>query len=118
MRLERYTISLLLARADAPLLDEAAAADLQDRHMSHLADLHESGVLLVSGPVLGAPDRRLRGFSILRVEPNEARTLKERDAAVRAGLYSIETYPWLVPAGAMSFSSIRFPRSVADVQGD
>jgi hypothetical protein len=62
MDFDRYTISLLIHRTDAPDLDESAAADLQDAHMSHLADLHEAGILLAAGPLF---DERYRGLSIL-----------------------------------------------------
>jgi hypothetical protein len=37
-----------------------------------------------------------RGPSILNVEPEEARRLKEQDPAVRAGFYSIETLRWSI----------------------
>ena len=67
MDFDRYTIALLLLRADAPRLTEEEEAELQDAHMAHLADLHDAGYLLASGPVLGADDRELRGFSILSV---------------------------------------------------
>jgi uncharacterized protein len=117
MALDRFTVALLLGNPDAPRLDDDDASAMQDTHMAHLADLHEAGALLAAGPVLGPADRRLRGLSILRVDPEEARRLKERDPSVRAGLYIIETYPWLVPAGAMSFSRVRFPRAVKDVTG-
>lgn len=117
MRLDRFTIALLIRPADAPQLDDAAADAMQDAHMSHLADLHEAGALLAAGPVLGPPDRVLRGLSILRVDPDEARRLKASDPAVRAGLYTVEAYPWLVPGGAMTFTSVPFPRSVKDVGG-
>jgi uncharacterized protein len=110
---ERYSIALLVRRADAPELDEQAAAALQDAHMSHLADLHEAGYLLAAGPL---SDERLRGLSILNVEPDRARELKEEDPGVRAGLYSIEVIPWLVPAGAMTFSPTRFPRSIEEAK--
>jgi uncharacterized protein YciI len=113
---DRFTITLLILRPDAPELDDAAADALQDAHMAHLADLHEAGHLLAAGPLLGDPDRRFRGLSILTVEPDEARALKEQDPAVRAGLYSIEALPWMVPRGAMAFSPARFPRSVAEAQ--
>jgi uncharacterized protein YciI len=118
MRFDRFTISLLVARPDAPALDEGAAAALQDAHLAHLAALHEAGHLLAAGPLLsGDPDEPLRGLSILNVEPDRARALKEADASVRAGLYSIEVLPWMVPAGAMTFSRARFPRSVAEARG-
>ena len=117
MQFDRFTITLLVLRPDAPELDEATADALQDAHMAHLADLHEAGHLLAAGPLLGAPDRRFRGLSVLNVDPEQARALKERDPAVVAGLYAIEAYPWIVPAGAMTFSPARFPRSVAAATG-
>jgi uncharacterized protein YciI len=116
MEFDRYTISLLMLRSDAPALSEQEEAELQDAHMSHLAQLHQAGQLLAAGPVLGAPDRELRGFSILNVDPERALKLKEEDPAVRAGKYRIEVYPWLLPAGLITFSAGRLPRSVAEAQ--
>ena len=66
MKFDRYTVTLLSQRPDAPDLDEDKAAALQDVHMSHLADLHEDGVLLAAGPLF---DERYRGLSILNVSP-------------------------------------------------
>jgi uncharacterized protein YciI len=117
MKFDQFTIALLVLRPDAPELDEAAANALQDAHMAHLADLHEAGHLLAAGPLLGAPDRRFRGLSILNVDAERARELKEEDPAVRAGLYSIEVLPWVVPSGAMAFSPTRLPRSIAEATG-
>lgn len=81
--------------------------------MAHLAGLHEAGHLLAAGPLL---DERLRGLSILNVEPNEARRLEKQDPAVRAGRFSLHVMPWIVPAGAMSFQPARFPHSVAEAE--
>ena len=117
MRFDRLTVSLLVLRPDAPDLDETEAAALQDAHMSHLADLHEAGVLVAAGPLLGDSGRRLRGLSLLTVEPDEARRLKEADPAVQAGLYEIQVFPWIVPSGAMTFAPATFPRSVAQASG-
>jgi uncharacterized protein YciI len=116
MEFDRYTISLLLLSPDAPAFSEEEEAELQDAHMSHLADLHEAGHLLAAGPVLGAADRELRGFSILNVDPERARALKDQDPAVRAGKYRIEVFPWLLPAGLMTFSAGHLPRSAAEAQ--
>jgi uncharacterized protein len=66
VQLERYTITLLVLRPDAPKLDERAAAALQDAHMSHLADLHEAGRVLAGGPLF---DEQLRGLNIMRATP-------------------------------------------------
>jgi uncharacterized protein YciI len=112
MDFDQYTITLLIHRADGPPLDAQAAAELQDAHMSHLADLHERGCLLAAGPLL---DDACRGLSILNVDPDRARELKGADPAVRAGIYSIKAIPWIVPAGAMRFTPARFPRSMAEV---
>ena len=111
MQFDRYTIALLVKPPDAPVLDDADAAAMQDAHMSHLADLHEAGYVLAAGPLF---DAELRGLSILNVEPERALELKEQDPAVRAGLYTVKAVPWMLPAGAMSFSRTRFPRSVAE----
>ncbi len=112
MEFDHFTIALLILRPDGPQLDEAAATALQDAHMAHLADLHDAGHLLAAGPL---SDERFRGLSILNVEPERARELKEADPAVRAGRFSVEAMPWMVPGGAISFSPTRFPRSTADV---
>jgi uncharacterized protein YciI len=111
LEFDRYTIALLILRPDAPQLDEEAAAALQDAHLAHLADLHEAGHLLAAGPL---SDDKFRGLSILNVDPERARELKEKDPAVRIGRFSVKVIPWMLPAGAISFSRTRFPRSVAD----
>jgi len=111
LRFDHYTIALLILRPDAPELDDEAAAALQHAHMAHLADLHEAGHLLVAGPL---SDEKFRGLTILNVEPDRARELKEQDQAVQIGRFSVEVMPWMVPSGAMAFSPTRFPRSVAE----
>jgi uncharacterized protein YciI len=108
---DSYTIVLLTLRPDAPDLDEESAAVLQDAHMAHLADLHEAGYLLAAGPL---SDEKFRGLSILNVDPERARELKEEDPAVKIGRLAVKVIPWIVPAGAVSFSRTRFPRSVAE----
>ncbi|MFC5908695.1 YciI family protein [Streptacidiphilus monticola] len=117
MDFDRFTVALLQLRPDAPELDEAAAAALQDAHMNHLAELHESGVLLAAGPLLDT-DSPFRGLSIFRVGPAEAQALAERDPGVLAGRYSVTVLPWMVPGGAVTFSPTRFPHSAAEAAGD
>lgn len=113
MRFDQFSISLLVLRPDAPALDAAAEAALQDAHLAHLAGLHEAGHLLAAGPL---SDERYRGLSILNVGPEEARRLKEADPAVQAGKYSVEIMTWMVPGGAMSFSPTHFPHSIAEAR--
>jgi uncharacterized protein len=118
VRFDTFTVTLLVLRPDAPELDDGAAEALQDAHLAHLADLHEAGHLLAAGPLLGPADREFRGLTILAVDPERARELKEADPAVRAGRFAVRVFPWIVPAGAMSFSPTRFPRSGAEADED
>lgn len=43
VKFDQFTIVLLMPRPDAPELDEAAAAALQDAQLDFLAQLHEAG---------------------------------------------------------------------------
>jgi len=113
LEFDHYSIALLILRPDAPELDDEAAAALQDAHMAHLADLHEAGHLLAAGPL---SDERFRGLTILNVDPERALELKEQDPAVQIGRLAVKVIPWIVPVGAISFSRIRFPRSVAEAE--
>ena len=112
MEFDRWTVVLLLLRPDAPQLDDQAAEALQDAHLSHLADLHDAGHLVAAGPLRG--QEPYRGLTILNVDPERARQLKEADPAVRAGRFSLRILSWMVPAGAVSFAPARFPRSSAE----
>ncbi len=115
MEFDRFTISLLVLRPDAPRLSEAEENALQDAHMAYLAMLHEKGVLLAAGPLLGSSDRDLRGLSIYRESPEEVSKYADQDPAVQAGRFTHRLLPWIVPGGAMSFAQTRFPHSMADV---
>ncbi len=115
MEFDKLTIALLSANPDAPELDEASENALQDAHMDHLARMHEAGDLLAAGPVLGVPSRKIRGLSIHALDPDRVRELHESDPAFRAGRYTVQTYTWLVPKGAVSFSPTRFPHSQAEL---
>src|SRR5579859_1621022 len=101
VRFDLFTIALLVLRDDAPNLDEAAAAALQDAHMASNADLHEAGHLLAAGPL---PDPRYRGLSVWADEPERVRELRERDPAVRAGRLSAEVLRWMAPGGTVAFA--------------
>src|SRR5579864_2320959 len=114
MQFEHYSVVLLIHRADGPELDDKQAAELQDAHMNFLADLHAAGHLLAAGPVA---DPEIRGLSILNVDVERSRELKEQDPAVRAGVYSLRVIPWTVPGGAVHFSPAHFPRSMAEALG-
>ena len=108
MTFDEFTIALLVS---GPTPNSDA---FQDAHLAHLASLHDAGSRLAAGP-LSDPAGELRGLSILGVPVDEARRLKEADDAVRAGVFSVRTMPWMIPAGAMSFSRTFFPSSMRDV---
>ncbi len=110
LRFDEFSVAFLVS---GPTPNNDA---FQDAHLAHLASLHESGVLLAAGP-LSDPAGELRGLSLLNVPVEEARRLKEADEAVRAGVFSVRVMPWMVPAGAVSFSRTFFPRSIGDVTG-
>jgi hypothetical protein len=110
MKFDEFTIALLVS-GPTPNSDV-----FQDAHLAHLASLHDAGSLLAAGP-LSDPAGELRGLSVLSVPVEEARRLKEADEAVRAGVFSVRAMPWMIPAGAMSFSRTFFPRSMRDVRG-
>jgi uncharacterized protein YciI len=116
MDFDRYTVVLLLTPQNPPQLSEEEADRLQDAHLSHLADLHDRGVLVAAGP-LGDPSgrRHFRGLSIMRCEPDEALRLKDEDPAVRAGVFELVAMPWMLPAGAIHFTPTGFPRSAGEV---
>jgi len=114
MDFDRYTVTLLVLRDDAPEFTPEVEDALQDAHMAHIADLAASGRLLAAGPLLD-PASPFRGLSILNVGVDEALALKDEDPAVKAGKYRIIALPWMLPGGAMAFSPARFPRSMADV---
>lgn len=117
MDFDSFTAVLLVTGDSAPELTPEQASALQDAHLAYLAGLHADGPLLAAGPL---PDggRKYRGLSLFSVVEDEARRLAEADPAVRAGVFGVIVLPWLVPAGALSFSPAPFPRSAADASRD
>jgi uncharacterized protein len=112
MELQQYTVALLLLREDGPVLDDEAAASLQDEHMAHLAHLYDTGALVAAGPLL---DERLRGLTIFRVDADQVLELEADDPAVRAGRLSVQVVPWLVPEGVIAFPQGRLPAAMSDL---
>src|SRR2546428_12943616 len=115
MDFDRFTVGLLILRADAPRLSEEEENVVQDAHMAHLAKWHDEGHLLAAGPLLGSSDRDMRGLEIYKGSPDEVRPLADQDPGVRAGRYPHRFLPGMVPGGALTFAHTRFPRSMAEV---
>jgi uncharacterized protein YciI len=117
MDFDSFTVVLLVTGESAPELTPEQASALQDAHLAYLAGLHADGPLLTAGP-LRDEGRHYRGLSLFGIPQNEARSLAEADPAVRAGVFGVIVLPRLVPAGALSFSPVPFPRSTAEASGD
>ncbi|TDW66060.1 YciI family protein [Kribbella pratensis] len=118
MRFDRYTVILLTLRPDAPVMTDDEAAELQDRHLAHGADLQDRGLVLARGPLADQDDERYRGFSVWSVDAATARRHAEADPAVRAGRLAVEVMTWMMPAGNLQFSQVRAPRSIAEATAD
>ncbi|MEV0289826.1 YciI family protein [Kribbella sp. NPDC050820] len=118
MQFDRYTVILLTLRPDAPVMTDAEATALQDRHLAHGADMQERGLVLARGPLTDQDDERYRGFSVWSVDQETARTYAEADPAVRAGRLAVTVMTWMMPAGNLQFAKVHPPRSIAEATAD
>lgn len=97
------TFVLLTLTDNPPRLDDAAAADLQRRHLAHIASMAASGKLLVAGPFSQRDDERLRGAMVFSCPIDEARALANEDPAVQAGRLKAVCMNWNTAPDAMVF---------------
>ena len=111
MEFDRFSVGFLTTRQDAPRKADLDDGAIQDQHMSHLAGLHACGHLLAAGPL---SNDHFRGLLLFNTDADTATELMLADPAVRAGWFDVTVIPWMVPAGAMNFTSTRFPRSMAE----
>jgi uncharacterized protein YciI len=102
MELESYTFVLLRRGPRAFDYTEAELEDLQRGHLAFLGEMHERGVLLLSGPFRDQEDETKRGFCVYGTGLEETRRLTEADPSVRAGRLRAETMTWLTRKGALS----------------
>ncbi len=93
-----YVLGLLRRPTQPPPRTEREADELQERHLSHLRGLRESGELIAVGPILD--DVPLRGVLVFRTDRvDRARDLMRSDPLVAAGYLLLELYAWYAPAG-------------------
>jgi uncharacterized protein YciI len=118
MKFDQHTLVLLVRPPDAPELSDEEADALQDAHLAFRADLRDQGYLVGGGPLLDPDDERLRGISVMSVDPATARELSSADPAVRAGRLAVEVMTWMVPAGNLRFENVPAPRSRAEAASD
>lgn len=117
MALDSFTVVFLLNGPGAESQTEAERAATQDAHLSHLADLHDEGVLIAAGPL---PDAEwgTRGIAVLTCDAERAQALFADDPAVKAGWFVVKTAPWLAPRGAVALTDAPFPRSAAEAAAE
>jgi uncharacterized protein YciI len=108
---DRLSVGFLTTSQSAPRREDLDDDATQDEHMAHLADLHESGYLLAAGPL---SNDHFRGLLIFVTDVDTATELMMADPAVRAGWFDVTIIPWMVPRGAIEFTSAKFPRSLAE----
>jgi len=118
MRFDRHTVVLLVRPPDAPELSDDEADALQNAHLAFRADLRDKGVLIGGGPFTDQDDERLRGMSVMSVDPATAREICAADPAIRAGRLSMQVMTWLVPAGNILFEDVPAPRSLSEATLD
>jgi uncharacterized protein len=118
MKFDQHTLVLLVRPPDAPELSPEEADALQDAHLAFRAELRDRGYLVGGGPLLDQDDERLRGISVMSVDPETARELSSADPAVRAGRLAVQVMTWMVPAGNIRFENVPAPRSMAEVDAD
>ena len=118
MRFDQHTLVLLVRPPDAPDLSPDEADALQDAHLAFRADLRDQGYLLGGGPLMDQDDERLRGISLMSVDPATARELCSADPAVRAGRLAVQVMTWMVPAGNIRFENVPVPRSSAEASAN
>lgn len=118
MKFDQHTVVLLVRPPDAPELSEEEADALQDAHLAFRATLRDQGYLVGGGPLLNQDDDRLRGISVMSVDPETARELSSADPAVQAGRLAVQVMTWMVPAGNIHFENVPAPRSTSEVPED
>lgn len=105
MQFEKYYMVFLIRGDNPPQLDEAAAKELQAKHIAHLERLWREGYSPIAGPFGGEAHDPLRGIVLFRgdLDIEEVRKLAAQDPAVQAGRLKVEVRPWYVGAGYMVF---------------
>lgn len=117
MEFDLWTVLLLHRQSDPPNVDSDASDAIQDAHLAYLERLHADGRLVAAGPVRGPEGKTtLAGFCIYCTGLDETRALGDEDPAVKAGIFRVEVFSWMVPRGAMKFDPVRFPRSMAEAE--
>jgi uncharacterized protein len=101
MELESYTFVLLCRGPRAFEYSDTQLEEIQAGHLAFLADMHDQGHLILSGPFAHQEDETKRGLCVYRTGLEETRRLTERDPAIEAGRMRAEVMTWLTRPGAL-----------------
>jgi uncharacterized protein len=84
----RYFLIFLHLAPDRPLTSEAVA-----QHAAHLAELDQSGKLVIAGPI----PQRAGGLIVLRVASlSEAKAIADEDPLIRGGFQTYDLGTWFI----------------------
>lgn len=98
MIMKKYFIAFLKA-GPSRSQDPQKAAEIQQAHLNHMAELARQKKICIAGPF--GDDGDIRGIVIYNVKSlEEAEELTSKDPAVKAGRLTIEIHPWWAAKGA------------------
>ena len=101
MKLDAYSLVFLRRPADAPQFTEGELEVLQRDHLAFNARMRDSGLAVITGPLVDQPDSSWRGINVFRTSLEETRRLMDGDPMIRARRLAAEIMTWLVPVGAL-----------------
>jgi uncharacterized protein YciI len=94
--MKRWVIGIL-TDGSVHISDSAENMRVQVALLKNIERMIDEGVLILAGPILG--NQKPKGVLIFNVSSvPDAKKLMESDAAVKAGVFEIEYYPWFASA--------------------
>lgn len=111
MKLDAYSLVLLRRPPDAPQFTQAELDVLQRDHLAFNARMRDSGLAVITGPLVDQPDVSWRGINVFRTSLEETRRLMEGDPMIQARRLAADVMTWWVPVGALG------DRPAAQIEG-
>jgi uncharacterized protein YciI len=99
MEFDTFAVVFLILNPNLPD-DDPGQDRIQIAHQAYLGHLRKIGKVIAAGPTGGQP---MRGIVLFNSEVEEAKELMSDDPAVRAGWFTLETTPWFVPKGEITY---------------
>jgi uncharacterized protein len=99
---DRFELVLLRRPPSPATLTDEELERIQQRHLAHLAEMHEAKHLVVAGPFDEQSDETLRGLCLYATGSiDETRALASGDPAVVAGRLQVEVMYVYLEKGAV-----------------